>query len=369
MIPSTDWHFARPDLADKYLQMFQLGLTSARGLFARRRMGKTEFLLKDFIPAAKNRGYSVVYVNLWNAKKDPATALMVEFYKSIEPKGFENFLRRFITPVSAIKASGKITGVVEGGIETHFQTAKKLVGSLLTEAMQAFDKHTTSMILVIDEAQVLAYEANSDFAHALRAALDVRKDRIKVIFAGSSEGTLRKMFGVASEPFYNWAPLEPFDLLGEAFVKAMVAHVNAISQYPLALDDALAAFTQLNHTPEFFRHYVEYYVLNPMAGTVTALENTKTKVFNDQGFFQQWQDLLVADRMILSMIAAGSKDLFSKDTLQYMTDKLGLANTINRNTTQNALRRLMLKNIITKIDHGVYQLEDIAFSDWILHQD
>lgn len=37
----TDWHFARPTLANKYLDLFALGLTSARGLFARRRMGKT----------------------------------------------------------------------------------------------------------------------------------------------------------------------------------------------------------------------------------------------------------------------------------------------------------------------------------------
>jgi hypothetical protein len=37
------WHFARPELARAYLQSFELGLTSARGLFARRRMGKSEF--------------------------------------------------------------------------------------------------------------------------------------------------------------------------------------------------------------------------------------------------------------------------------------------------------------------------------------
>ena len=98
------------------------------------------------------------------------------------------------------------------------------------------------MILVIDEAQVLAYEENSHFAHALRAALDVRKERIKVIFAGSSETTLRRMFGVASEPFYNWAPLEPFELLGDEFVLAMVQRVNNISKYPITVDESLESF-------------------------------------------------------------------------------------------------------------------------------
>ena len=44
---------ARPGLAQEYLRMFAVGLTSARALFAKRRMGKSEFLEKDLIPAAQ----------------------------------------------------------------------------------------------------------------------------------------------------------------------------------------------------------------------------------------------------------------------------------------------------------------------------
>lgn len=58
------------------------------------------------------------------------------------------------------------------------------------------------VVLIIDEAQVRAHESNTDFADALRAALDIRKERIKVLFAGSSEATLWSMFGRAFEPFY-----------------------------------------------------------------------------------------------------------------------------------------------------------------------
>ena len=41
------WHFARPELAQKYLQTFEIGLISAQALFAPRRMGKSEFLEQD----------------------------------------------------------------------------------------------------------------------------------------------------------------------------------------------------------------------------------------------------------------------------------------------------------------------------------
>jgi hypothetical protein len=359
------WHFARPELANKYLQLFELGLTSARTLFARRRMGKTEFLKKDLIPAAQNMGYVVAYVNLWDLELDPATALAAEFYKVVAPKGFKKLWSHLNTPVKKFKASGKIPGLGEGGVEAEFSDQQKIVGTMLMEAMTAFDKIKLKMILVIDEAQVLAYEENTAFAHALRAALDIRKERIKVIFAGSSEATLRRMFGVSSEPFYNWAPLEPFELLGNDFVKAMVKQVNKISKYPLSLQDALEAFALLNHTPEFFRRYIEHYITNPLEGSHAALEATKQKVFNNDTFKQQWDGLLATDQIILSMLAEGVTDLHSKIAMQRLNNASGIDSPINKNTTQNALRRLINKNIITKIEHGTYQFEDEAFATWI----
>ena len=49
----TSWHFARPELAQHHLRTFELGLISATALHARRRMGKTEFLMQDLTPAAQ----------------------------------------------------------------------------------------------------------------------------------------------------------------------------------------------------------------------------------------------------------------------------------------------------------------------------
>jgi hypothetical protein len=54
--------------------------------------------------------------------------------------------------------------------------------------------------MILDEAQVLAQPMHSDLAHSLRASLDGRKQNIKVVFAGSSETTLRRMFGRSTEP-------------------------------------------------------------------------------------------------------------------------------------------------------------------------
>lgn len=366
---TNNWHFPRPLLAEAYLNLFEIGLTSARGLFARRRMGKTEFLKQDFIPAAQAHRYKVAYVNLWELEVDPATALISALYQAMEPKGAHQVLARLNPVINKLKLSGKIAGLAEGGIEADLKDNPKMTGTALMAAMKIVDQTKVQLMLVIDEAQVLAYQENAHFAHALRAALDIRKDRIKVIFAGSSETTLRRMFGVASEPFYNWAPLEPFALLGKEFVEAMVDRVNTISRFPLSVAEALAAFTALKNTPEFFRRYIEHYISNPEHGSAAALSLTKSSVFNDDSFKRQWDNLLAADRMILSMIANGVSDLHGKVAMQKLGLGLGIDGSVNKNTTQNALRRLMDKNLVTKIEHGTYQLEDEAFADWIKHTD
>lgn len=374
MLPKiNNWHFPRPLLAEAYLKLFEIGLTSARGLFARRRMGKTEFLKKDFIPAAEAHHYVVAYVNLWDLETDPATALVSALQLSIEeaikPKGVRQVLTRLNPVIKKVKLSGKVAGLAEAGIEADLKDSPQITGTRLMDVMKIFDQTKIQLILVIDEAQVLAYQQNTHFAHALRAALDIRKDRIKVIFAGSSEATLRRMFGVASEPFYNWAPLEPFELLGKEFVEAMAERVNTISKFPLSVTDAMAAFTALKNTPEFFRRYIEHYISNPEQGSATALNLTKSNVFNEDSFKRQWDSLLAADQAILLMIAKGVSDLHGKAAMQQLGVELGIEGSVNKNTAQNALRRLMDKNLVTKIEHGVYQLEDEAFADWIKHSD
>ena len=368
---SNHWHFARPRLAQAYLGSFNLGLSSARGLFARRRMGKTEFLKQDFIPAAEADGYVTIYANLWEMRSAPATALVAAFFQAIEPKGFHKLLQKLKPSVKKLKATGKIAGMAEATLETELHDEANLpAGSMLMDAMRAFDHTSIKVIMIIDEAQVLAQESNADFAHALRAALDIRKDRIKVLFAGSSEATLRKMFGKPSEPFYNWAALEPFDLLGHDFVAAMVEKVADVTKFPLTLEDALRAFDELKRTPEFFRRYLDRYLTMPFDGAAAALEHTKSHVFNDVSFQQQWQGMLPADRAILSLIAAGNADPYGKDSKEKIALALGLGKAIANNTVQNALRRLSDQTILTKIDRATYQFEDEAFADWLknLHE-
>src|SRR5882757_4244306 len=108
--PKDIWHFARPLLAKQYLGEFDLGLISARALFAKRRMGKSTFLERDLIPAAKQAGYMTPYLNLWTATHTPAQALLRVVSTAAAPKGWPRLLKRL--KVKSVKTSAALKGIV-----------------------------------------------------------------------------------------------------------------------------------------------------------------------------------------------------------------------------------------------------------------
>ena len=235
----------------------------------------------------------------------------------------------------------------------------------MSELLRGFNDPKKRMLLVLDEAQVLADPAHSELAHSLRAGLDSRKQTIKVIFAGSSEPTLRRMFGRATEPFYNWAALEPFELLGEAFVTAMVAKVNRLSRYPLSAAHARHAFAALKETPEFFRRYLNRYLAYAELGAEAALAETQAHVFNDANFQETFVRLLPADREVLKLLATGVRDIHSEAVRLKLGKALGLGKPVSNNAPQQSLRRLQDEELVVKVDYGDYQVQDDAFAEWL----
>jgi hypothetical protein len=359
------WHFARPELARKYLQTLEIGLISAQALFAPRRMGKSEFLEQDLIPAAQKFGLLTAYLNLWDAREHPRGAVISALARAGSPRGLSALIKKLKGPLKKVKASAKVTGLAEGSLEAELAEDPKFTGPALSELLRSFDRPNRRLLLVLDEAQVLASPANSDLTHSLRAGLDIRKQTIKVIFAGSSESSLRRMFGRATEPFYNWAPIEPFERLGAEFVTAMTLKVNQLSRYPLSEREALRAFEALKRTPEFFRRYLQRYLSYAELGSRAALDDTLAHVFSDSGYRTTWDRLLPADKAVLRALAQEVSDLHSLAARKRLGEELGLGKPAPLDTPKNALRRLQKDELVMKLEYGHYQIQDEGFVEWL----
>jgi hypothetical protein len=274
-------------------------------------------------------------------------------------------IKKLKAPLKKVKASAKVSGVGEGSFEAELAEDPSIAGPALSELLRSFDRADRALLLVLDEAQVLASPAHSELAHSLRAGLDIRKQTIKVVFAGSSESSLRRMFGRATEPFYNWAPIEPFERLGAEFVTAMTHKVNQLSRYPLSEREALRAFEALKRTPEFFRRYLQRYLAYAELGPRAALDDTLAHVFNDSSYRPTWARLLPADKAVLRALAQGVNDLHSLPARNRLGEELGLSKAAPLDTPKNALRRLLKDELVVKLEYGQYQIQDEGFVEWL----
>jgi hypothetical protein len=327
-------------------------------------MGKSEFLKHDLLPAAQAAGWLAAYVNLWDDTDHPGQAIAAAILSAVEPRGLARFWQDLSTPVRKVKAGAKAAGM-EGGVELELARKEQLAVPAIQASLQAADKARKRLVLVLDEAQVLAITEHKPLAYSLRSGLDVRKASIKVLFAGSSEAALRDMFSRASEPFYNWAPVEPFPLLGEEFVRATVARIKRLAKLPLAREDALRAFHALSDTPEFFRWFVDRYMLYQEQGAQAALEHTLGRVHNDAGYAKTWKDISRTDRAVLVLAAHGVQDLHGAAALARLRELLGTE--VTATTPRSALRRLTSPKmqVMARIEHGTYRFEDQEFESWV----
>lgn len=364
---TSGWHYSRPELAAHHLRTFELGLVSATALYARRRMGKTEFLTKDLTPAAVAMGYAVGYCNLWQENQQPGEALVGALRQLAVPRTVGAKLKaRLRTPLNKIKVSGKASGIGEGAAELEFGPRANATPNPLHEAFARFDASKNIALLLIDEAQILADRRYESLERALRSMLDTRKDRIKVMFTGSSDDRLRAMFGSERKPFYNWARIEPLPALGEEFVRELTARANTLTTIKLKPSEALRAFDEFKHVPELFRRFLSQYLSHPFDGVERAIQTCKHTLYTEEGFAKRWARMLAADRAVLQLVASGTQNLHGAQVLASLGKVLRLGKSADRSVPQNALRRLRENQILIQVEPGSYRFEDEAFRDWII---
>jgi hypothetical protein len=363
---STGWHFARPELAEHYLRALDLGLISASALHARRRMGKTEFLTQDLSPAARRHGYAIGYCNLWQEDQNPAAAIAAAIVACSSPRNLVGKVRaRLRVPVSTLKIAGKVSGMAEGSAEIGLKDSAESGLETLRSAFAGFDRSRNKGLLLVDEAQVLADKRYRSLERALRAALDTRKDQLKVIFTGSSEDRLRTMFGAEDKAFYNWARVEPLPLLGAEFVRELTRRANVLTTMKLSQKDTSRAFEAFKGVPELFRRFLSQYLANAFDGVDSAIEKCKQTVYLEEGFASRWERMLPADRLVLHAVAAGETDLHGAWSLAKIGKALELGRPAHRSVPQNALRRLRDRQVLIQSDTGVYRFEDETFGEWV----
>lgn len=368
-------------------------------VFAPRGKGKTQFMMKDMIPAAAAEGMQPVYVNFWTDNTQPAEsiskALLSAIGQAVAEQGAQESLGasvlRSLSRISGelgVELEGDIPHVGRGKVAIKVAKAAAAGGGELSRASSslAHMKELTDILIktsqkpllfVFDEVQTLASKPEHEtFVRSLRTLLDERKGKVYSIFTGSSQSRLADMFQRIKAPLYCFARNDTLPPLGDDFLQHWLKNIQQImgNDPSLTLERMRTAFQSTEENPRVFWAAVSDMIL----GGSTEIERfTRTAVADVQsnaGVIQRLRSLTTLDRIVLTEVVkwelrveakeverADGMSLFSQESRRSMALALGMVPTPQQ--VQTSIRRLTGKDLqlIVSLDRGNYQIEDPFF--------
>lgn len=361
------WHYPRTDLADQYLKTLDIGLIKSLALFAQRRMGKTEFLRKDLIPAAEQAGYITIYVSLWEFREDPEAVLLDAIQTAAEGEGMIPGIRRRLGRPGSKIGVGAHAGTVgaqasweQGAAETSHRMLD------LRQWMNALARKKNPTLLLVDEIQSLADEKRyGALVAALRSALDKHGDRIKAVFTGSSSEGLQRMFQKEKAPLFQFSHQIPFPQMGPEFVQHMLRAFTHATQRQLNEAEAWRAFVDLALVPEHFRLMMANMVQLGSTDIPTALREVKTAIQESAEYPNRWAELTPIDQAVLRIIVEGQKP-YAQESRGRIAQRMEIAaKGVTSGVIQRSITRMCARGVIVTTGNREYLVEDRAFAAWI----
>lgn len=346
-------YFHRSALAETLLSAFQSGISSAFTLFAPRRMGKTQFLLQDITPLAKEKGFAVFYFSFMDRHDFPPAQLFQRDLFQFKEMGT---VKRFLDKVNKVEVFGL-------SMERE-QSALPNVRAIMDELAER--KEPT--LLLLDEVQELARLKNTDdLIRSLRTGLDIHQQKIKTIFTGSSTNGLRLLFQDLKAPFFQFSHSINFPTLGREFTDFMANIYQERTGQILDKEVLFDAFERLYKIPMHFRSLIADLILNPDLSLSDALFHRLNEIDDQNEYALNWVKLSAIERLILQMLANGQEGLYSENNRQQMAEALGIEH-LKTSTIQSAIRRLQNKDFITRNLANKIQLNNTLFANWIKEQ-
>ncbi|MFO1259430.1 MAG: ATP-binding protein [Gammaproteobacteria bacterium] len=346
--------------AEQVLGMFESGISSALVFFAPRRMGKTEFLCKDITPLAESRKWCVFYFSFLDVGKSASrdfTKSLINFAQNRGALGKAGGLLKRISKISG--EAGGVKADLELRDPEQAQESLKDVISKLCKKQK--------ILLLMDEVQTLAQDsANANFIASFRTILDLNKSKVKVIFTGSSQEGLRRMFSQSKAPFFHFGLNLPFPELERDFTDHLAQIFSVATKREINKDALWKAFIEMQKVPQLARSLVERIALNPSLSIYEAKKQLLSQVFEDSAFINIWDKCSALEKIILRELAVGENGLFSSETMKRFEKEIGVTD-LKLSSVQSSVRVLTRKGLIGRNpDQRGYYIDDPNFKNWLL---
>ena len=352
-----DWHYARPKLAKNAIELLKTGAAHALTIFARRRIGKTQFLLFDVWPEATKRGWTARYINFWGVENKAEALIRV--------------LSQDAQQLSEVRLGVSYGDIgVEGAAVLRTPAKRSLDPTdeqifTIQNLIAGYARKRSPLLLLVDEAQEISDVSNPDtkLSAALRTVLDQHKGRVASIFTGSSEIGLESMFGDHRAPFLQFAYRLPFPQLDDKFVSHVLNIVDPKHEY-FVHDEACNVFKAVGYRPKVFRDFMIFAQNHRGEQLVKLFENRFLDEL-DRSKRIQFERQSTAVRAICAYIAAnGDSGLYTELARQWMADTFDCTPP-SKSSLQRAAKELAANYVIEKTGRGKFEIRDDAFLEFL----
>lgn len=347
------WHYQRQDLAKKYLKDLELGAQSL-AIFAERRKGKTEFCLYDLMPYALEQGYLCVYVNFWQDKANPSLCIVNGIVDALGGSVGAHF-----------KGWKKELSLKLGILQAKISQDSRVTPSTANEAFRYLLKANGAILLVCDEIQHLATNPAFDgFTATLRTFIDSNKDRVRVVFTGSSQDNLNRLFKRQKAAFYNSASLALFPDMGDGFIVFLSKLFYSLTKRKLPVEQIMPAFIDSHYSPAFIVELLQVMVRDGFYDIESGLAHYSLLNPPNQEHKMIWEELSAIDKEVLKILAGEYEvQLYSNETYVLIGAIIGVP--VKKGTMQAALKRLREGGILLNAGHGQWEFENSAFRGYV----
>ncbi len=352
-----EWHYSRPALASEHLvQLFEQGMRRM-AFFGRRRIGKTEYIRRDLMPAALDKGIkSAVYCSMWENKDQPHLG----FIRAIQDA----------LPTGRAKVKGH-AGFSLGGFEIgaeveRAERPRPALPNELTIAASLFNewvKHLggSSGLILMDEIQHLATSSHfATFAASLRTMLDMAPDNVSVVFTGSSLADLQRLFNDQKAPFFGFASVIDFPLLDRKYIDHLISNHHQITRLNLDPEQLIKVFERTGGNAQIVTGLVEKSVVLKSVDIDAVWRVIEESMLGDDGWCElTWKRLGLNEQLVYLLLKEG-QELFSETSLA-----LYESHNFSRGRAQHAIRKLVNQSLIHRTGHGVYERVVPMLDEWL----
>ncbi len=223
------WHYGRQEYAERYINLFNIGITNGIVFFAKKGYGKTSFLQRDIKPLAKKQNYDVIYCSFLNGPAKPLSTLL---------QAIKNHFRR--------QSNNKLSCTDDESIDQ------------LSHALMKLSRKKKRTLFLFDDMSYLSTSASFDSLIAcIRTALDQYSEKLYAIYTGSSQMGLGELFSNHHSPLYHFASQYDIQELDIDFLYFICGQYLDMTGKEIVLTEAEVVWKRVEYSPYHFMNIIK----------------------------------------------------------------------------------------------------------------